>query len=277
MKCINPITIKNKCSKPDAPLYLTVPCGKCYYCLQNKRASRVIRLTNEYLNRPTTFFLTLTINDESLPQIKDNPKREIQLFLKRLRKRSSSKLSYFICSELGSHTHRLHFHALIYYHQNITYDESYENILNSWPYGNIQQDYCNDARINYVTKYMLKQINGTNFCLMSKKPALGSFLLSNSQQRNFLQTNNYIPLNGYKYPIPRYYNQKLNPDKYLTIHDKYEQDVNTILQNANEQPIINQYLKENNLTDYDLYKLKLQQLEKLKQIKFDDQNKKELL
>lgn len=277
MKCIQPIQIKNKCTKPDAPLYLTVPCGKCYACLQNKRAARVLRLTNEYLNRPTTFFITLTIDDQSLPSIQSAPKREIQLFLKRLRKRSTSKLSYFVCSELGSHTHRLHFHALIFYHQNTTYDESFENIIHSWTYGNIQQDYCNDARINYVTKYMLKQINGTNFCLMSKKPAIGSFLLANNQQRKFLKQNNYIPLNGYKYPIPRYYKIKLDPDKYFTITDKYIQDTTQILETANQEPLITHYLKEHNLNDYEFQQLKLQQLEKLKQLKFDDQNKNEIL
>ena len=277
MKCIHPITIRNKSTKLDAPSYLEVPCGKCYACLQNKRSERVIRLYNEYLYRPSTYFLTLTINDDNLSEVSQEPKRTIQLFLKRLRKQLKTKLSYFLVSELGTHTNRLHFHALLYLHELTPYNTIYETTLKTWPYGNILIDYCNDARINYVTKYMLKQQNGQTFALMSKNPALGKCTLTDPYKVNYLTQNNTIPLHGYNYPIPRYYKKKLFPDKYFTIEDKFNQDIQIIINSVHNEKEIKLYCENNNLTLEQFYALQKQQYEILKDLKYNNTKRNDIL
>lgn len=96
------------------------PCGKCLYCLEKRRVPWTVRLTHErrFWSRfgITTYFVTLTYDELNLP--KDGvSKRDIQLFLKRLRKYyaslESNPLKYFCVSEYGPTTHRAHYHLIL--------------------------------------------------------------------------------------------------------------------------------------------------------------------
>ena len=47
--------------------FLEIPCGKCLYCYQRKQESWRIRLQSEMKSSFSTFFVTLTYDDEHLP------------------------------------------------------------------------------------------------------------------------------------------------------------------------------------------------------------------
>lgn len=104
MNCTSPVRV-------NGDLF---PCGKCINCRAKSRQEWVFRLRMEYRNCDFGLFVTLTYDDDHLPS--DGVSiRDVQLFLKRLRKKYKSKtLRYYICSEYGDNTHRAHYHALLF-------------------------------------------------------------------------------------------------------------------------------------------------------------------
>lgn len=178
-KVFNPSTGETR------PMFLVVRCGKCILCRQRKLSQwcfRCLREANQSKMLP--FFLTLTYNDKHLPTF-GLYKRDIQLFLKRLRRNVERLLDkpvnirYFCCGEYGKNTHRAHYHMIIYGLPAEIANNAYKRlkfIERNWsvPTGEYAKDgspiveplgfaYClplTRGGIQYVCKYMLKpQIN----------------------------------------------------------------------------------------------------------------------
>jgi len=154
MVCINPITLKKQ--------EQTVPCNKCYVCLQRRSNQWNFRLMEEALHSSSLVFLTLTYE---VPPITKNgfynlDKEVYPAFMKRLRKNLDTKLKYYAVGEYGTLTQRPHYHAIVF---NL-HKEHFEQIQNSWNYnkkgkyipGHIHLDVGNDNTIKYVTKYLMK-------------------------------------------------------------------------------------------------------------------------
>lgn len=141
--CYHPITIINPCKyvslRYRERYLLQVPCGHCAQCATNKANEWYFRSYHQALDtlasgNPNSWILfdTLTYRNADLPHISDFVSvpdgcdfpcfnsSHIQLFLKRLRKKTSkhgSKFSFFLTSEYGTserHTHRPHYHILFY-------------------------------------------------------------------------------------------------------------------------------------------------------------------
>ena len=120
--------VTDKATGECFPLYMVVPCGKCICCRHTKRneyAARVTLECNENLLH-TPLFLTLTYNDWHLPTVEADShhyiptlrRDDIQLFIKRLRKRLSddgldSSFKYVYCGEYGTKFKRPHYHMVI--------------------------------------------------------------------------------------------------------------------------------------------------------------------
>ena len=132
---------------------------------------------------PHSAFVTLTYDDEHLPSDGMLAKRDVQLYLKRLRKSlEPRKFRYYLCGEYGPQTHRPHYHAILFgLHPEI---DAFA-INKAWQKGFcvIGQD-CSDASIQYVAGYVTKKITkrddgiAPEFALMSRKPAIGVPFLS---------------------------------------------------------------------------------------------------
>lgn len=103
-----------KALNPDNPQSL--PCGKCIGCRQHTAESWAIRCYHESLTSPQSSFLTLTYADQHLPEDYSGSLREVQLFMKRLRKAKGRDLCFFAVSEYGdeARTFRPHYHILLY-------------------------------------------------------------------------------------------------------------------------------------------------------------------
>lgn len=216
MDCPYPVYIKTAdCLKETGYPYthMAVPCGKCYVCKSNKRREWFTRLYFEQKRVPSSVFVTLTYDDEHLPVKSGRPcvvKRDIQLFLKRLRKKCSFR--YFIVSEYGPTTLRPHYHGLFF--GLSVMDEP--KILSAWQNGFVSVGSVTSNSINYVCKYCLPFINDdfyNGFMLCSKRPAIGLSLLTEDFKKYVLSdTENRLAIktDGRQFILPRYYRNKLD-------------------------------------------------------------------
>ena len=83
MSCTNPIMVK----AIDGLGYMMVPCGKCVGCIKDKAREWSVRVANEGRMYENNCVVTLTYDDEHLPQDGSLHKSDYQKFLKLVRKR----------------------------------------------------------------------------------------------------------------------------------------------------------------------------------------------
>ncbi|WGL31509.1 replication initiator protein [Dipodfec virus UOA04_Rod_1209] len=231
MQCLNPINIKNpnygKFWASNSDYYrILVPCGHCTACLARKRKQWFFRINAEMKTSETAFFVTLTYNDENYSG-KCN-KRDPQLFFKRVRKYLKSKgfnekIKYFLVSEYGETFGRGHYHACIF---GLPYHLANDIIDSCWSLGFVDIHPLSPAAINYVCKYCLQNVYDSaedkiaddykTFMLCSRRPAIGSSFMSDDMLA-YLKTNldGCVTLQGVKYSIPRYYEDKVFDDYQL--------------------------------------------------------------
>lgn len=94
---------------------LKVPCGQCIGCRLEKSRKWAMRCVYEASLHEENSFLTLTYAPEHLPENGTLLKRDLTLFLKRLRKAYSGKcIRYFGCGEYGDKFARPHYHLILF-------------------------------------------------------------------------------------------------------------------------------------------------------------------
>lgn len=232
---------------------MTVPCGKCMACLSNRRKQWTFRLKQELNSSLSAFFLTLTYDDEHIPYVDGLPavsKRDVQLWLKRLRKAISPiQIRYFIVSEYGSRTFRPHYHALLF---NFPIEVDLQSILEkTWSNGFVSVGSVTGASISYCAKYCLQYSDFPNeyvrpFMLCSRKPAIGSSYLTDDMIAYHKRTMaNYTNENGVKAPLPKYYKDK--------IFNKFERDLISV--SAKNEAVKNAQRVEKNYERYNRQRL----------------------
>lgn len=175
--CYHPRKIVNRSNhfNPSTdPLFITVPCGKCDACRSSQRNDWFVRSYFEYRYCKSqgynSFFYTLTYSPEHLPRygsINVFRRRDIQLFLKRLRRNLGCSVKYLITSEFGELYGRSHFHALFFVYKHITSRRLNDAIYNAWQKGFVKPGKNHGIvfgvpGIKYVTKYITKDITYNN-------------------------------------------------------------------------------------------------------------------
>lgn len=148
------------------------PCRKCPACMDTKLRQWVFRMQLEamlYAESQVTF-CTFTYRPEDLPPDEESAKRQMQLFLKRLRKvfNLPGHLRYVVALEKGAMaTKRYHWHAILY---GLSFTSHNRYVLErAWGNGFIQWKPSTPGRMAYVLKYVIK---GGKF-LMSRNPGIG--------------------------------------------------------------------------------------------------------
>lgn len=103
MPCYHPISIHAKKAVPgmSGTGLIHVPCGQCIGCRLERSRQWAIRCVHEARMNVNNCFITLTYDDDHMPENKSVSKREAQLFFKRLRKATNAKISYYVCGEYG--------------------------------------------------------------------------------------------------------------------------------------------------------------------------------
>lgn len=207
------------------------PCGYCMACRLNKQREKKVRLVHECESWQDKVFLTLTYAPEKLPPGRTLVKRDVQLFLKRLRKAIEPlKIKYFCCGEYGERedaTHRPHYHLIVYglslthpvfkkikevKSQNITYVD----LGSIWDKGFVSVSPVTPKHCAYVAKYCLKKLGGKlaeqeykdkqpPFALCSR----GIGLEWAQKHHDKLVRDMSVRLGRQKMVIPRYYVDKV--------------------------------------------------------------------
>lgn len=194
---------------------IDVPCGRCYECVKRRRNDWYIRCLLESRHRRYTYFGLLTYKEVG----SSLEKRDVQLFLKRLRS-YGYQLSYLIAGEYGELRKRPHWHCLFFSDERI----NFSHISKAWTGGYegsssnvsgwIRFEPIRTARsIRYTVKYLYKY-DGT--CskfelMMSKNPAIGHSFLKN--HRFFLERESAtFSIDGRVTAMPRYFKRKFFDD-----------------------------------------------------------------
>jgi len=216
MVCTNPITIRNKNSKGIDDRSMVVPCGKCIACRIAKKREWKIRLLHESYYWEDTAYITLTYNDECLPEDYGLHKKELQDFIKRLRKAvEPEKIKYYAVGEYGDEYGRPHYHAIVF-----GISQFREQLINKcWNKGWIKIGSVEHDSIQYVTGYIEKKLYGEMaedqyqgrqppFAIMSK--GLGKRYAE--AKREEITKNKSILYRGKNQGLPRYYQKVLDID-----------------------------------------------------------------
>ena len=81
--------------------------------------------------------------------------RDVQLFLKRLRKKiNNEKIRYFYCGEMGPVHFRPHFHLLLWFEEEQTQQTIIQDVRSSWPFGRVDVSLSKGKSISYVASYV---------------------------------------------------------------------------------------------------------------------------
>lgn len=222
-----------------------VRCGSCYACRITRLRSWIFRFQQEETHCVSSYFVTLTYSTEHVPitelgHLTLNYK-DVQLFLKRLRKENSNKIRFCCVGEYGSQGDRPHYHLLMF-----NLDPFYNPFKNSWFNADIEYQVTKleklwgkglvhvgtvtNKSIAYCMDYvMTKRVSNLydrdrEFCVFSK--GIGSDYIDDATLK-FHQANlDKISVNyqGDNYPMPRYYKNRLFDDKQLKIVAKNMQE-----------------------------------------------------
>lgn len=221
--CLFPITIRTHPKDKPSDI-VTVSCGNCLECLQARSREWAFRIVDECRSYDQNCFITLTYNNDNLPDDNSVSRREVQLFMKRLRKRLSPlKVRFFACGEYGSHYSRPHYHIIIFgwfpsdavFFQRKDGVELYRSktIESVWMKGYSTVGNVTYESALYCAKYMNKlEFRHTKtltppFVQMSNRPGIGY----NSVYRCDSNSDK-IYLNGKWIKIPRYYLKVMERD-----------------------------------------------------------------
>lgn len=178
--------------------YLSIPCGKCIGCRLDYSRSWADRCMLEAMYHERNSFITLTYNDNYLPDpnlIYDketgevinispiNPlvKKDFQKFMKRLREHfEEERIRFFACGEYGSLNNRPHYHAILFgedfsddrqrFRKNFDGSTLYisDTLDALWPFGfsTIGDLSWNSAA--YVARYCIKKRKGKDADIYEK-------------------------------------------------------------------------------------------------------------
>lgn len=230
MGCLTPFHRKIVDKLTGEEISVLVPCGKCEDCLKKKQSDWISRLLLECQVSLSSFFITLTYDENHLPFPQGVNKRDVQLFFKRFRKHfsKSQKFTYFLCSEYGSISSRPHYHFLLFCRFDLEFIPLSYLLADSWDSGQHKIGTVDVSSIAYCSKYCLKSrvdvrhfYRNKTFALMSKRPAIGFDLFKIKDQ--FVERKCFEVVSGDRcVAMPRYYRDRMGFDEQDLLDHYYE-------------------------------------------------------
>lgn len=218
-----------------------LPCGKCIACRLDYAREWAIRCHHEASLHDKNCFITLTYNNENLPSDRSVSKRELQLFIKRLRKSIEPKrIRFYGCGEYGDDIgQRPHYHIIVFGY-DFDDKETHEALQNrkkgkfqtgvehilyiSKALDKIWRNSNNESKgfttvgevtlesAGYVARYSVKKIYGemAEDHYQGREPEFA--LMSNGIGKDWILAygtdafpKDFITVNGYKNKPPKYY------------------------------------------------------------------------
>lgn len=237
-------------SEGYADLPVTLPCGQCIGCRLERSRQWAVRIMHEAQLHPpgTCHFVTLTYDENNVPT--GLCKRDVQLFLKRVRKRYG-KFRYFYCGEYGDNTSRPHYHLCLF---GIALSDlesfkggkyplsSSASLSDLWGHGFVVVGELNFETAAYTARYIIKKVTGDaadkhyervdpstgevvkilpEFINMSLRPAVGRGWLERFQSDVY--PSDEVITRGVACKPPRYYDKildRVDPQAFLHVQDQ---------------------------------------------------------
>lgn len=203
MICHNQVVGKTKEGR-----FFLHPCGQCLNCRINDTRAWYVRSHFELkkLERPYHYFLTLTYNEENLPDDEICKKDDLKKFLNNLNTSFDLHIRYFATADYGSQFNRPHYHAIILSTKKITQSQ----VERIWKKGFVYLKPCNKENIKYTLRYTVKKApydktDKKMFRLISKGWG--------NNVKEFYTGQDFFIIDGKKYGITDYLRQKIGLDK----------------------------------------------------------------
>ena len=214
-----------------------IDCGKCEGCRARQRMDWAIRMSHEAAEHKHNSFLTLTYDDDNLPEDGKIHRKHVKNFLERLEYKLGYKPRYYVCGEYGELTRRPHYHAIIFgddfRESRYTYainDKLYGNkdLERVWRNGAISIADFSHATALYTAGYVTKKISDTdNFSMQSRNPPLGKTWVR--KHHDNIRRLERITIEGQEYPIPKVYMKWLEGvESFDHIKENLSQKVKTL-------------------------------------------------
>lgn len=216
---------------------IALPCGKCLACKVNYAKNWASRCVLEASCWKYNWFVTLTYDEDHIGN-NELDRRDMQLFLMRLREKLGAGIRFFGCGEYGSKTHRKHYHLILfncdlpdikclgkapkggyYYDSKILRETWSKGLVNV---GDVTMESC-----NYVSRYCIKKVFGVDdkeFVAMSRRPGIGQKFFEDHYKEIYDEDRIYFKFGNSLYQSPSRYFDKLfsniDPLRFAEIKDK---------------------------------------------------------
>jgi len=206
---------------------VTVPCGQCIGCRLEYSRNWAMRCMHEASMHEENCFVTLTYDDDHLPENGSLVKEDAQKFMKRLRSRfDECRIRYFLSGEYGETTFRPHYHMLLFgfdFADKVSAGSRSEyKVWNSdkleqtWTDGFSEVGSITFESAAYVARYIVKKFKGPSevvkkwydgvqpeFALMSRRPGIGKSYYEKYGKE--ISRFDSVIINGKEVKPPRYY------------------------------------------------------------------------
>lgn len=227
---------------------LSIPCLQCIGCRVERSRQWAMRCMHEASLYQDNCFITLTYSDENLPTVGSLVPRDLQLFMKRLRKRAGTTVRFYGCGEYGDQFGRPHYHVLLFnfdFHDKKPWRKQgkfqlyrSERLEALWPFGASEIGSVSFESAAYVARYCVKKFTGKSaaehyhrmdadgrshmiypeFGRMSLKPGIGKPWLDKFSADVY--NYDFVLVNGLKVSPPKFYDRKFaesNPTDFENI------------------------------------------------------------
>lgn len=226
------ITFNRNASFSGEPIQ--VPCGQCVGCRLERSRQWAMRCVHESKLHKKNCVLTLTYDDKNLPDDGSLVKRDLQLFMKRLRKEKGNGIRFYACGEYGEKSRRPHYHLVLfncdfedkrYYKKSKVDDNLYTSAIAERIWG---KGFCVVGDVTfescaYIARYIIDKMTGpkadewytnpdgvivqSEFTNMSRRPGIGSGYFEKYGEEVF--THDSVIMRGQEVRPPRYYDVKM--------------------------------------------------------------------
>ena len=237
----------------DIDLGFQISCKQCTGCRQEYARQWAMRNIHEASLWLNNIFITLTYNDQNLPEHNILVKKDFQDFMKRLRKykkaNTKNPIRFFHCGEYGEKFGRPHYHAILFNtnfndrkpipgQKNLTTSDTLKKL---WGKGHVSIGDVTFQSASYVAGYVQKKINGKQkedhyrridkttgetwvlpqeYATMSRRPGIAGLWFAKHKKDVYPSDN--IHINGKEMRPPKYYDnlfQEQNPQLMLQIKE----------------------------------------------------------
>lgn len=209
---------------------VSVPCGQCIGCRLDYRHSWAVRCVHEAALHADNCFITLTYDEDHVPDGGTLVKADFQKFMKRLRK-EVGKVRYFMCGEYGDRSARPHYHALLF---GVDFRDKRvwsrrggnkvfrsETLERLWNAGMSEIGSVSYQSAGYVAQYAVKKLKTKNkevydayyggriaeYAAMSRRPGIGAEWFQ--RYKDELLEHGSVIVDGRESKVPRFYVERM--------------------------------------------------------------------